>query len=90
MGFLTNFLQIVILYLFTNKKGFYMPVKMGRTGVSNMKTANEFLNCRIKKVKAKFVLPVHGIKAVFKTKLAEEKNKSYIMFIPGKYIRSLL
>lgn len=50
-----------------------LPVDMRLAGVTNIKTANEFLNSHIKEFNAKFALPLHGIKSVFEVQPTEEK-----------------
>lgn len=50
-----------------------LPIEMRLAGVTDLETANEFLNHYIKEFNAKFALPVHGIKSVFEVQPEKEK-----------------
>jgi hypothetical protein len=50
-----------------------LPIEMRLAGVTDIKTANEFLNYHIKKFNAKFSLPVNHSKSVFETQPPKEK-----------------
>ena len=50
-----------------------LPVELRLAGVTNTKTANEFLNHYIKEFNAKFALPVNTIKSVFESQPSLEK-----------------
>ena len=50
-----------------------LPVDLRLEGVTDLRTANEFLNSYIKEFNAKFALPVHSIKSVFENQPEEDK-----------------
>ena len=49
-----------------------LPIELRLAGVTNIETANEFLNSYIKEFNAKFALPFHSIKSVFEVQPQKE------------------
>lgn len=50
-----------------------LPIEMRLAGVTDINSANEFLNSYIKKFNAKFSLPINHSKSVFETQPSKEK-----------------
>lgn len=50
-----------------------LPIEMRLAGVTDINTANEFLNSYIKKFNAQFSLPINHSKSVFETQPSDEK-----------------
>lgn len=65
-----------------------LPVEMRLAGVTNIETANEFLNSHIKEFNAKFALPVHDIKSVFETQPTEEKINLILAIVTERTVDS--
>ena len=65
-----------------------LPVEMRLAGVTNIETANEFLNSNIKEFNAKFALPVHDIKSVFETQPTEEKINLILAIVTERTVDS--
>lgn len=65
-----------------------LPVELRLAGVTNLKTANEFLNSYIKEFNAKFALPFQNTKSVFEVQPEHERIKQILAVLTERTVDS--